>query len=52
MQEFLGRPTLNLFNQSHDVREILESFSNRLHNLVVPLEYRKDLFLHLEEKES
>ena len=51
-QVFLGRPTLNLLNQRHDTGEILESLSDRLHNLVVPLENRKDLFLHLKEKES
>ena len=51
-QVFLGRPTLNLLNQRHDTGEILESLSDRLHNLVVPLENRKDLFLHLKEKEK
>lgn len=46
-QAFLGRPTLNLLNQSHNTGKILESLSNRLYNLVVPLENWKDLFLYL-----
>lgn len=51
-QAFLGRPTLNLLDQSYNIGKVLESLSNRLHNLVVPLEDWKDLSLHLQENES
>ena len=51
-QAFLGRPTLNLLNQSYNIGKVLESLSNRLHYLVVPLEDWKDLSLHLQENES
>ena len=43
---------MNLLNQSQDIGKVLKSLSNRLYDLVVPLENWKDLFLYLEKKES